>query len=85
MLLLGLGPPTEHRLDGEELHLGKLGGELGRDLGIAGAIEMLGRQPLTFIAVEVLEVGLSHLGGTLALDHPIDPGDRRLGEDAGRG
>ena len=59
-------------------------GQLGRHLRVARPVVMLGGDLLPFGGVEVLQVLLGHLAGAVLVDHLVDHGHRRFGQDAHR-
>src|SRR5690606_35018189 len=77
-------PAAEIRIDGHQLQVRELLAEVLGDRLITRAVEVLGGQALTFIAVQVVEVGLGYLAGALAVDVGIHHAHRRLGKDRQR-
>ena len=84
MRLLRVFPSAERLINREQLYLREPGGVFGRHFRVAGAIVMFGRQFLAFGCVEVFDVRSRNRPGSLAIDHPVDDGDRRFREDAQR-
>jgi hypothetical protein len=85
MLLLGLIPAAEERIvDGDQLDLeGELVAELLEDVGIARAIVILAGQTLSVLGVQKGEVFRGQSSRAALVDHRIDHGHRRLGQNAG--
>src|SRR5262249_19132479 len=81
MILLRPGPAAEHIVDGEQLDLREGAFVLPGDLGIARAIGVARGDLLALLRIPVFEIGLGDLARALLVDHLVDDGERRLGED----
>src|SRR5690606_1983935 len=85
MRLLRPLPAAEDRVvDGDQLHLGKLAGELGGHLLVGGPVVIAGDDLLGLRGVQELEVGLRRRARALAVDVLVHHRHRRLGQDRQR-
>src|ERR1700761_5055489 len=79
---LRLGPATEGVVDREGLDLGELARVLRGHRRVDRAVEVPCLDLLRLGRVEIVEVGLRDRARSLAVDHLVDDGHRRLGQDA---
>jgi len=82
MRLLCLLPAAEHFVDGKELYLCEAGGKPRGNGLIARTVIPLGRNFLSLLRVEVLQIRLRYGTCPLAVDDFVDDGHRRLGKNA---
>src|SRR5690348_3890453 len=82
---LRLLPAAEGSIDGDQLHLGKLLGILGRDRFEPRPIEMAGGNLLALRGIQEFEIGLRDLLRAVLRDKLVYHRDRRLGQNAERG
>src|SRR5271163_429396 len=82
---LGTGPAAEYGIDGNESwNVGELLRVAGGNGGIAGSVEVFGRDFLSLGGVEIFQVFLGDLAGPVLVDVLVHQADRRLRDDAER-
>ena len=69
--------------DGEELDLGELALVFGEHGRRARPVEVLRRDFLARVGVQVLEIGFRYRARAMLVDVFVDDGNRRLGQNAG--
>lgn len=84
MLALDLAPAAKDVVDVDEADRRKLILELAGYLLVADAVAELGGDPLAFLRIEEIEIGLGKRFRAVLLGNLVDDGDREFGKQAHR-